>query len=719
MYEFSQKFNLQKLNSFHPFLRFRLLFFYLVAASTFLVVSCFTEVKCPNDQCSAVENELEGYDSYYGHNRRLGCCKLTGLENYHIKTTYNDERFKRQGVLIIEKCKNGNILSDLISETQPTILRITESDLKTLQINDFTGGKYLTELNVTHNEIERLEPNIFIYAPNIEIIDLSNNRIAEVSEYSFDNIPKLRILILSNNLIKKFGFKSILSNLEVFMIGNNSLTDLNDNIVQMSFKLKEFCLNDNKLNISKLNVAGDLDVFDMSNNPTSIDLNPKNLKIKNSNVNHLTIHTNAVTIDASDNQIKSIVLDPQINNLIELNLSGNNLTEIQNLTFLTSIEKLDLSFNRIEDINLTSFYNMTRLKELNLENSGLNRIDFGLFSRQNHLNWLDISYNNLREFNFDMLTVSIQHLFIEGNSLTNIDLNDIHLTLPKLQVLGLSNNKFSCEKLIEIRKQLASSLIQMYVDEMLMVKFSRNINGIGCVNENSTTVTTEINSTKLLPIHTNTSEQNHFMDTIQLKIKEIEQNIHRHNESLTEKSINSKDDILSMKQELMNIRNDGDLKIIDAKADILMSVSRLFNVTTNGSDVSVDFKSTIEEVNKINLERYQSLSSQLKLVRDKLEDLAQSVTNIKDSEIYDEKNVLHLKQNNRITDDHNNSSIKGEDGGSVNLISLKIMMQFIIATIICLIVGFSLVLFYKRYYKQKRRYNSTNTVNTNVEQSFV
>lgn len=678
--------------------------------------------ECPNDKCSASEDveffeqsipnyiQLRPPSYRFIHNyqpqRRLECCKLIGLRKNHYISQKLDHRL---GVLIIEKSEIESIPPSIIASFQPTIFRVIFSELKALQIKDFTDGTHLTELNVTHNKIENLEPNNFIYAPNIEVIDLSDNRLTEVSEYTFENIPKLRILILSNNLIVKFGFKSSLMNLEVLMLGNNSLTYLSENLLEQTYRLKEFSINNNKLNISKLETAGELDIFDMSNNPTSLNLNSKNFKIKNSNVKILKINKNAVTIDASENQINSIEVDPQTN-LIELNLSKNNYTSIQNLTALKSIEKLDLSFNRIDDFNLTSFYYMTQLKELNLENSGLKIIDFGLFSQQKQLTWLDISYNDLREVNFNMLTVSIERLFIEGNALTNIDVSDISITLPQLQVLGLSNNRFTCEKLIEIRKLLVSASVEMYVDDQLMVKFSRNINGIACVNENSTE-TMEFSSTKLLPIHTSTSSQNHFLDTIQQKINEIEKNIRQHNNSLAENTINSKDDILSIRKELMDIRTDGDLKIIDAKTDILLSVARLFNVSANSSDVNVDLKSTIEEINKINLERYKSLSSQLKLVSDKLEDLVQSVTNLPSAEINDDKNVMRLKQN-RITVSNR------DDNSSVDLTSLKTMMTVAIVAIICLIFGFSLILLYKRYFKQ-RRYNSSNTMNTTFEQSLV
>ncbi|KAG4072773.1 hypothetical protein HA402_005250 [Bradysia odoriphaga] len=598
-----------------------------------------------------------------------------------------------------------------MTQFEPTVFGMINGSLKTLNIADFTGATHLTEFNASYNRIEKLEPNIFIFAPNIESIDLSNNRIVEVSEYAFDNIPKLEVLILSNNLIMTLDFKLKLIILRVFMVSNNSLIHLNENLFDQSIRLTDLYLNNNKLNISKLNVNGYLDAFDMSDNPKSIYLDSKSVKITNSNVKVLNISKIAVRIDASNNQIGSIVVHPE-NGLIELILSRNNYTTMQNLTALKYIEKLDLSFNQISDISVKSFSQMSQLKWLNLENSGLKTIDFGLFSQQTSLTWLDISYNDLKVINFNMLTDTIHYLFIEGNALTNIDVNDMVSTLPNLRVLGLTNNKFSCEKLVEIRKILKTNSVEMHVDEQVMVKFSRNINGIACANENSTEVI-ELGTAKLLPIHT---DNNHFIESIHQKIKEIETNIRVHSESLNENSINSKDDILSMKQELMDIRNDGELKIIDAKADILMSISRLFNVSTNDTGVNVDLKSTVEELNKINLERYQSLSLELKMVKDKLQDLAQSVTNLRSTEVIGSKSALHLKRNGMTNDDLSGLSADS----SSDLISMKNMMTFIVVTVVCLLFGFFMFVFYKRFYRNSRRqYNSTNTLNTNVEQSLV
>lgn len=711
------------------FLRFRLIFWYVFTA-TIIFASCqyddedmefdseeeistvpFEFVKCPIDKCSESENEVL-FGSGTG---RYVCCKLTGTHS-GLRITNRDYYGNKQqvGILIIEESRIPKIPHNLLSQLQPIILRIIQSGLKKLKINDFIGATQLKQLNFTHNKIDSLEPNVFIYAPNIEVVDLSNNRIAQVSEYAFENVPNLRILMLSNNLIQTFGFKSNLINLEIFMIGNNSLTHLNENVLRKSTNLTDLCINDNKLNISKLNIDKDLEVFDMSNNPTSIYLTSKIFKIKNSRASVLYIDRTAVRIDASVNQINSIVIESE-NNLIELNLSKNNYTTIQNLTILKSIQKLDLSFNQIQDFNLTSFSNMTQLQILNLENSGLKTIDFGLFSQQRNLLFLDISYNNLKDINFNMLTASVEFLYIEGNALKNVDLTDIRITLPHLSVLGLSNNNFSCEKLIEFRKLLTASSIEMYVDETLMVKFSRNINGIGCINENSTE-TMEFQSNRLLPIHKDGSNHHALIETIELKIKEIEKNILQHNDTLIEKTINSKDDIISMKQDIMSVRNDLDLKVIDAKADIILSVSSLLNVTLNGSDVSVDLKSTIEEINKVNLERYQSLSSQLKLVKDKLQGLVESVANLQSPENFNEQNVLHLKQNVGSPDNHSNFN---DFSPREDLISLKNMMVFIIVTIIFLILGFALIVFYKRYYTAWRRYNSNITVNTNVEQSLV
>lgn len=597
--------------------------------------------KCPNFKCSESDDIPENFL----------CCKISYLDEFKSIIHLG---FINALIIVDSEIK---IIPQDLHLSNLKILRITNSGLTMLKINDFRYGRYLQELNFTHNKIEQLEPNVFIRAPLIQVIDLSYNRISEVSAYAFENIPELRILILSKNLIQTIGFKSSLIKLEVFMIGNNLVEQLNESVLQESRQLKELCINNNNLTISKLNIDTELEVFDMSNNPTSINLSAKMLKLKNSNAKVLNIDKWAVNIDASNNQIDSIVVDPE-NNLLELNLSRNNYTAIQNLTVLKSIRVLDLSFNKIQDFTLTSFSHMTELQTLNLENSGLKAIDFGFFSQQKDLLWLDISYNNLNEVNFNMLTPKIESLFIEGNALTNIDVIDVDITLPKLHTLGLANNNFSCTKLVEISKELTAMNISLYVHETHLVKSSRNINGIGCGNDTTTT--------KIPSIHSYQFAHNSMLETIETRIKEIEKKIVQQNDSsFTAPSINAMVKFIS-----------SELKSVQVKVKDLVDF------------VSVTKLKSPENVNEQNV-------VQLKQSRDRSDDV--------------------------ITDEHLGYLIaKGSSRSSDELIALKNMTTFIIVAIIFLIFGFVSTIFHKMCNSAARgRYASNNTVNTNMEQSLV
>ncbi|KAJ6633879.1 Transcriptional repressor CTCFL [Pseudolycoriella hygida] len=641
---------------------FCLSFFRLLATAT-IIASCCLFVDgypCPNDGCDGAP-DADG-----------DCCVLSGLIPF--SSVYSAKRLNR---LTITDSEIESIPPHIISQANPYTLHIMDTNLKTLQQNDFIGGENLLKVRITGNKIEKLEPNIFFYAPIVSYVDLSNNRIREVSEYAFENASLLIFLDLSNNFIQTLTFKSNLELLRVFMISNNSLTYLDENLLQGSSDLSHLQINDNQLNISRLNVFHEVKVFDVSNNPTSLQLKSKHLKIQNTNLKQLYIGYESVTIDASSNQIQSIVVDPQ-NRLIELNLSQNNYTTIQNLTALQLIERLDLSFNRIQDFSLTSFSNMTRLTELNLENSGLKVIDFGFFSMQRKLVWLDISYNNLKEIKFHALPSSINKLYIEGNNLTDIDLNDIAYTFPSLKVIGLSNNQFTCEKLTEIHREFIAQNVTMYVDEQLIVKYSRNVDGIACENLDSNE-NMELGSTKELPSHSVMMGMDHYtyLAGIQEQVLDIIYNMHQRSDLMMATDLVSQSDILAVKQEVIDMRNEGELKIIDAKADILMGISALFNVSMSSSNDNVDLKSTIEDVNKMNLERSEGLTLQLRSVNDKLERLVRRLSDLKSAKNYNLTN-----------------------GESNDFVSLKIMMIITIVAIICAILGF-LVIFYKKFYRPK------------------
>mmetsp|Transcript_55259 Transcript_55259/g.120444 ORF Transcript_55259/g.120444 Transcript_55259/m.120444 type:complete len:112 (+) Transcript_55259:67-402(+) len=107
-----------------------------------------------------------------------------------------------------------------------------------------------------------------------------------------------------------------------------------------------------------------------------------------------------------------------------------------------SLEQLDLSYNKIEDVNFLS--KCRNLAELDLSHNYLGSTrglkDLGL-------RWLDLSNNELNEIDPDFESlVELTVLLMNRNQVERLD----HLhTLQKLRVLDLSCNRVQCFKEVE------------------------------------------------------------------------------------------------------------------------------------------------------------------------------------------------------------------------------------------------------------------------------
>lgn len=234
-----------------------------------------------------------------------------------------------------------------------------------------------------------------------------------------------------------------------------------------------------------------------------------------------------------------------IKSLVELNLSGNNLTSIGGLVFngAQALEKIDLSYNMITVIDADTFSTLTTLHDLNISHNALHNssfgdagqewdtdnpieslkildlsfnnifyydylpyqafsglpqlekiylrnnripIDYGCFSLNHFLKKVDLSYNNLVYFDLNML-LSVRNLktvYVHGNGITygdQVDVAEVRSVFPDFKKIGLSDNNFACETLAQIIRKLNKGGISLEVEEGTFVSKTRNLRGVKCV----------------------------------------------------------------------------------------------------------------------------------------------------------------------------------------------------------------------------------------------
>lgn len=569
--------------------------------------------------------------------------------------------------------------------------------ITTLSQNDFTAATNLISINFTSNLIDKLVDNSLSKASKLRSIDMSFNNISSISSSAFDNLDNLDVLILNNNRIAAFECKISSIGLKVLRLNGNQMHTFAPVLLPYT-KLAEISLGKNLLTSfpDSLNIDfSQIAKVDISSNPFSTIVNGSftsatNLNISNTASRLCYILPTMEMLDASHNQIDSVIVQDVTDSLIqELSLSNNKLTSMANLTQLKYLMRLDLSFNAITDIGMNSFANMIYLQILDLEYTGLKHIEFGMFSHLSFMKILDLSYNRLGQIDLSMFMFMdrMENIFLEGNDLRTLDAVEIPKIFPFLQFIGIGDNQFNCSYLLNMLKLLAVNRINVHLSADSIVKNSTNILGIGCAkNSNNDTNS----SWSLPPMHQ--SEHVNAFKAIENKINSIIANVNgisNRTDEITKQQFQT--DIGALQDELDQFKNDMDPRLINQKLDIVSSVSRLYSGSENRTNEYLNFKFQIDENRRVNLERFQVLS-------DRLDKMLQSVTT---------SNVVHQHQADRLVSGGNTLA-------KTNIsIWLGVMVcGTMLAIAICIATVF--VLYKKRFSRPRRSINaeSSNTINT-------
>lgn len=261
---------------------------------------------------------------------------------YSLNENFRDENLAKAILEILEQ-KN---LPDYKEETvKQALLGIRQLDLSGKNIKDISGineFKNLEALNLSDNEIENIDA---IKLANLMVLNLSNNKIASLvdleNRFGILGLLELRELNLSNNQIKNIKALEPLEKLEILDISYNKIK----NIDALKQKLNLRILNAGH---NKISLLDELFARDEFGNSKEINLEE---------------------VDFSSNRIESI---PELNcpSLVSINLSDNQITDIEGLKNAKNLVTLDISNNnKIEDGKVLNSLN--RMKMLNISYTGI------------------------------------------------------------------------------------------------------------------------------------------------------------------------------------------------------------------------------------------------------------------------------------------------------------------------------------------------------------
>lgn len=384
-------------------------------------------------------------------------------------------------------------------------LKCDDASLATLENTKFGLSQKLEHVSLMRNQLRSLGSSIFIQNENIEFLDFSINKIDDIKRSSFHGLRRLKKLFLNENNISILPSQDIfddLVSLEEIGLSRNKIKMIQAKLFSNCGNLSYIYLDRNLIESVHDDFVGkhtELHFIELSNN----QLSQLNLSVSSSalyaNHNQLkSVRFNSVGyISFYNNTLHELISDDP-NGVISLNISTNKFTHesLSNVfSQMSMVKSLDLSFNNLEGIEVSTFLNMSALQILNLQSTNIKDIPYGLFTHQTELDQLDISYCNLASsFDFRKLTSlkKLTTLFIEGNKISSIyGFENLQTHLPSLKVLGFSDNQWSCPFLSSMTAFLNKHEIETF--HLIVEKKKSNVDGVACYNDNKTTTTNDEN----------------------------------------------------------------------------------------------------------------------------------------------------------------------------------------------------------------------------------
>ena len=325
-------------------------------------------------------------------------------------------------------------------------------------------------LNLSGNFLTSLENGIFHSLANLISINLSVNMLDIIDNNLFEINGQLKVIIFNNNLLTVINTAAMLPlvNLETLDLSHNLITEVFDNCLSCPALVK-LKLNDN--GIKKIHENAFVDIP----NVTYLKLNNNRLSSL-AKVNFLPL-TKLHYLNLNDNSIRNFDKDILLNSneVSTLYLSNNLLSNIKYYIMLGGMGNLidlDLSKNNIPRITKPTFFQCLKLKYLNVtvtdffevsiiqylkflqsfqlfynseRDIAFKRHFFEIFAKKCQLNTLKLTFKNVtftKKLSFLRLK-NLETLYLECTGISNkvyeIGLSEQLYKLPKLKNLTLKN----------------------------------------------------------------------------------------------------------------------------------------------------------------------------------------------------------------------------------------------------------------------------------------
>ena len=401
----------------------------------------------PITSMSGIENctKLKSLTIYYGPNKDYSAIsKLSNLTNFYKMSGTDYEEILNE----LKLCKKLNNLA---------LINMNISDIS--KLNDLNNLIYLSLQNNNITKIEGLQNML-----KLKNLQLANNKITKIE--GLNNLKNLTNLNLSNNNIEDITPLSANTSLvTLYLIGNDNIDENRNNYTGKRLedlnKIGEILDREGQIYL-------DVDKLGLFTNYRNLNLQNQNLITLQdlegmTKLTYLNLLGNKITFQ--DEKSKEILKSMQ--NLEELDLRYNKLTDITAISYLKNLTSLNLIGNNvdlveIEDVisNLSIFRvsteslktivkcDINKINKLRLNGSSLGEIpDLSKFT---NLIELDLSSNpNILDLSSISKITSLQSLNLNTTNLHDRMIDFSRLT--NLTSLDLSNNNLWSEDLENLK----------------------------------------------------------------------------------------------------------------------------------------------------------------------------------------------------------------------------------------------------------------------------
>ncbi|XP_063705368.1 leucine-rich repeat-containing protein 15-like [Culicoides brevitarsis] len=178
------------------------------------------------------------------------------------------------------------------------------------------------------------------------------------------------------------------------------------------------------------------------------------------------VHFRIKTKGARDDEIKKISFDNSSNihtfprnfcgrfpNLEVIYANRLSIQELKDnaLTGCRQLQSMSFSVNNLKRINARAFAGLSHLQELYVADNKLEVLDPEVFRILTNLRILSLNGNQLRTFPTTVMQNlrNVEELKLFNNKLTKLNAQEMIKYMPKLKILYIADNEFSCKEVVD------------------------------------------------------------------------------------------------------------------------------------------------------------------------------------------------------------------------------------------------------------------------------